>query len=305
MSPRTYTHALIALAVAVMAVSVWFTGRAQRDTVSDSFRQSETVGQLLTGMLNQETGLRGYLTTGRGEFLEPYLEGRDQLSSVTVATEARLPADDVVGRTMLMRLSRIARAWHVNAAQAIEAKRSGTARPVLHEILERKAFMDRFRATHKQLHQHIDARRDARIAGAANLSVLLVIGLSVLFTVGGWLTFGRRNAARARRRRDELDQRERQAAFAHALQFLSEEQAAHELIKRHLEESLPGADVTILRRSDRAGRLDALAAVDPGARVTAPRRLVTSTPLLVQGDAIGSVLVEHDRPLGDLCRQYV
>src|SRR5687768_11087299 len=105
MSPRTHTHVLIALAVTVMAVGVWFAGRAQRETVSDSFRQSETAGSLLTAMLNQETGLRGYLNTGRGDFLEPYLVGEKQFASVVRETEAALPAGDDEGRALVRRAS--------------------------------------------------------------------------------------------------------------------------------------------------------------------------------------------------------
>jgi diguanylate cyclase (GGDEF)-like protein len=151
---------------------------------------------------------------------------------------------------------------------------------------------------------------------------------------------GRHTHPHTRRRRAELGQRERQTNFAHTLQFMDSEEDAHALVKRHLEASV-GVDtrVTVLRRNNSADRLElatpadgpiADAVLDAQPRSCLAVRLgtlheggeadallscelcgktvaelTTCTPLLVQGEVIGSVLVAHQAPLDDIERQYV
>jgi diguanylate cyclase (GGDEF)-like protein len=127
-----------------------------------------------------------------------------------------------------------------------------------------------------------------------------------------------------------LDAREKnQLEFVDALQVTSTEQEAHELIQRYLQRSLPGCDAVILQRNNSANRLQAatslavdsdmvgrLEGAEPRAclavRFARPHRegpaidpLLACTlctgrdltsvcePLLVGGEVIGSVLVEH------------
>ena len=339
MSPRTYTHAMIALAVVVMAGSVWLAGRAQRDAVTDSFRESEAVGQLLTAMLNQETGLRGYLNTGRDDFLEPFMTGADEFDEVVAEARVAVPDEHRRARVLLEEADRVATTWHKRARLAVDARRGGTRRDI-DDALRRKALMDQFRLTHDKLRAEIDSSRHETLDRVSNYAVALIIGLSLLFTFGAWLTFGRRAAARSRRRGEELAQRERQTSFAHTLQFMDSEEDAHALVKRHLESSVGGeTQVTVLRRNNSADRLelatpaegplvDAILVAQPrsclAVRLGTVRQggdphellscglcgkteaeLTTCTPLLVQGEVIGSVLVEHAAPLDDIERQYV
>jgi diguanylate cyclase (GGDEF)-like protein len=119
------------------------------------------------------------------------------------------------------------------------------------------------------------------------------------------------------------------------LQLTESEQEAHDLLKRHLERSVPGNRVTILNRNNSADRLQAMTAVDAASPLAAglesakPRSclavrkarphtsstdhdtllactvcsgcpgLITCTPLVVGGEVIGSVLANHEHPLDD------
>jgi diguanylate cyclase (GGDEF)-like protein len=133
-----------------------------------------------------------------------------------------------------------------------------------------------------------------------------------------------------------LDAREKnQLEFVDTLQVTSTEQEAHELIQRHLHRSLPGSTALILQRNNSANRLQAATALtadsEIGARLVGaePRsclavrfgrahregptidplqpctlctgRDLTSVcePLLVSGEVIGSVLVEHAQTLDE------
>jgi diguanylate cyclase (GGDEF)-like protein len=119
------------------------------------------------------------------------------------------------------------------------------------------------------------------------------------------------------------------------LQLTESEPEAHDLLKRHLERSVPGNDVTILNRNNSADRLQAMTPVADSSPLAAalestkPRSCLavrkarphgssadrdsllacpvcsgcpgftTCTPLVVGGEVIGSVLANHERPLDD------
>jgi diguanylate cyclase (GGDEF)-like protein len=120
-----------------------------------------------------------------------------------------------------------------------------------------------------------------------------------------------------------------QFEFTETMQLTETEPEAHHLLKRHLERSLPGTEVTVLNRNNSADRLEAVTFVPEGSLLAAglsgarPRSCLavrqarphseisgsaplvecavcagcaeqsTCTPLLVGGEVIGSVLALH------------
>lgn len=149
----------------------------------------------------------------------------------------------------------------------------------------------------------------------------------------------RSSRAATGRRKRERDYHATQAEFAGTMAVVEGEGEAHDLLKRHLERSLPGSTVTVLNRNNSDDRLEAVTVIAPasglnetlaGAR---PRSCVavrlgraydqgdateglvsceicgkqpgqtSCRPLLVSGKVIGSVLVEHDQPLGESDRR--
>jgi diguanylate cyclase (GGDEF)-like protein len=131
----------------------------------------------------------------------------------------------------------------------------------------------------------------------------------------------------------EQTQGRQRSEFTEAMQLTGSESEAHDLLKRHLERSIPNSSVTVLSRNNSANRLEpttALAADDPIAetlREAQPRdclavrsgqaqnrggddellkcnicgEATTSScrPLLVGGEVIGSVLARRDRGLSE------
>jgi diguanylate cyclase (GGDEF)-like protein len=117
------------------------------------------------------------------------------------------------------------------------------------------------------------------------------------------------------------------------MQIVQDESEAHELVRRHLERSLPGSSVVVLNRNNSANRLEAATPLDAEAPLARrlnqgaePKACVavrlgsthsddpdaagllrcslcgkdaanTCTPLLVSGEVIGSVLVQQQAPL--------
>jgi len=142
--------------------------------------------------------------------------------------------------------------------------------------------------------------------------------------------FGRALGEMVKRRNDEIAFQETQLEFASWMQATASEDEAHELLKRHLERSIPGSNVVILNRNNSADRLETVSALPPdsplvhGLRDAEPRSCLavrlsrvrrsvpglksllecqvcggyedasTCMPLLVGGEVIGSVLIAHD-----------
>lgn len=144
---------------------------------------------------------------------------------------------------------------------------------------------------------------------------------------------GRTLSAMATRQAAAHEYETTQIEFSENLQMTESEGEAHELVKRHLERSIPGSDVTVLNRNNSADRLEAKTALRPDSPLrqtlqgAEPRSCLairlsrshrempgtnlllpcgicgecpgssTCTPLLVGGEVIGSVLVNGAQPL--------
>jgi diguanylate cyclase (GGDEF)-like protein len=331
------------VAVVVIAVSVWFTSSYQRETVADAFRQSQSGSEMLTAMIDQETGLRGFQLTGREEFLRPFDDGRRAFAGALADARRYTSPGDRGVSVELDRSERYALQWLREADQAIALVRlHGSPRPSSVAIIRRKSLMDAFRASDARLQTLLEGRRASELARSGQTSVILILILSALFGLAGYLLVSRRDRAGAARDRAERGYRRTQAHFADTTQIVDSEAEAHDLVKRHLEHSLPGAGVVVLRRNNSADRLQAVTEIPAGSPVAAglvdavPRSCLavrlgqrfeaghdddlvliactvcgkspaqtTCTPLVVSGEVIGSVLVEHAEPLQELERQRV
>ncbi len=136
---------------------------AERDVVSNRWQPASVQSRaLLTSLVNQETGQRGYVLTGDESFLEPYRNGglafRDTLESL----QHRF-ADDEQMSTSLEDVSRAAVRWQQEAATPeIEGRRSGEIGPARQLALARrgKTYFDDVRVDVTRLQQLIDTRAD-------------------------------------------------------------------------------------------------------------------------------------------------
>jgi diguanylate cyclase (GGDEF)-like protein len=137
-------------------------------------------------------------------------------------------------------------------------------------------------------------------------------------------------------RRQEAEEFERtQTEFSDSLQLIGDEREAQDLVRRHLERSIPTATVTVFNKNNSADRLEPvtrLAADSPLAsamRGASPRDCLavrgamtytetpehepllgcrvcsgcpgnkTCSPLLVGGEVIGALLIQHENELDD------
>jgi diguanylate cyclase (GGDEF)-like protein len=130
-----------------------------------------------------------------------------------------------------------------------------------------------------------------------------------------------------------LDEMVERREFVDTLQVIESEQVAHDLLKRQVERSVPGSSAVILNRNNSDDRLEATTAVPEDSPLKVPLsdakprscmavlfarshtedpdlepltrcevcgqtgRRTTCEPLLVAGEVIGSVLLQHSDPL--------
>jgi len=246
---------LLVAAVLLSAAAVWIASAAQRDTAERVAGQAQLAQDMLTAMLDQETGLRGYLLNGREPFLEPYVKGRRDLDQALVQGRAEARGDQRAIRLIDQEES-IAREWQTLAEQEIRvARQRKFGIPDIDQSFLRKNYMDRFRSLNADLQTRVETRRSEQLQEAGRLSVAIILGLGLVFGALGSLLIRRARQTRGRERE-----------FAETLQVMRSEGEAHALLRQHLERTIKGGRVTVLTRNNSANRLVAstdLDAADP------------------------------------------
>ncbi|GGV15125.1 histidine kinase [Kitasatospora herbaricolor] len=120
--------------------------------------------RLESGLVNQETGIRGYGLTGQAEFLAPYEQGIAQQRDA-VAELRRLSTGERSGADLDLVLAR-AEAWQSQVARPVAAAPPGSAAPTAgRQTAEGKAAFDALRAAMALQQEHLQAdRADSRAA---------------------------------------------------------------------------------------------------------------------------------------------
>ncbi|MCE4225810.1 methyl-accepting chemotaxis protein [Methylobacterium sp. C25] len=149
-----------------------------------------------TAMLNQETGLRGYLITGRDSSLEPYRAGRAAFEE-TIGRLGSLIGDDAEPARMLADAVTAARSWQANIGEAAVRKAADpSTRPEAVQIEadgSGKQFFDTLRArltsiealeegTRTRQNEYlVRAERNASLAlwGGMLLTLLICLGIGI------------------------------------------------------------------------------------------------------------------------------
>jgi diguanylate cyclase (GGDEF)-like protein len=326
---------LLVLGVLVSGLAVWAPAAEQRSSSERSYALTRGAQQMLTAMLDQETGLRGYVLTGDDRFLEPYRRGRVDVASVERTLLSKTAGDPAL-TDAVAEASQIAATWQQEAEETVsQVARRGARTSTTLASLRRKAIMDRFRASNARLQDLVDARRRHALARSEILPVGAILLLAAAGIGLGWALVVRPRrrvaAEQLRARRYTAEQQE----FTEALQMTGSEDEANELLERHLERQLPGSDVLVLRRNNSDNRLEATALTPADDAIAAaltdaqPRSCMairygrphresesepplvscelcgasggeaTCVPSLVGGQVIGSVLVRHVDPLAE------
>ena len=330
--PRRAALAL-AVPVALVAGGVFASGQIERHAALLGAARASASEQLLTSMLDQETGARGFFQTRDVVFLEPWSKGTKSFAASLTRLRSLVAGDAPLTRS-LDGQARRALQWHSATAAAIAVVRRGGVTQTVTAAKHAKQVMDAFRSGHAALDAQLTQRSRASLARASEISVALAVVLAGLLV---WLalTLTRRSARRAElRRRDQAELRD-------LLQVAESEEESRRLLIRHLEKIVPGALAAVLSRNNSDDRLDATlsesgAEVPEGSPLSpenaarlhprscmavrlsrsyhhhrgddlllrcdicgAMREASACEPLLVGGQVIGSVLVVSDKPIDE------
>jgi len=325
--------------VVTIAGAVWGVSQTQRSAADRAFSENRAAEQMLTAMLDQQTGLRGFALAREEQFLEPFVRGEHDF---VVAIENARNNGDQSARVALDEQVAAAHRWQGLAREEIARLRARKEAPLnLGYVRVRKAAFDRYRALNAKFQQQVGEARRRDLGKAGLISVAVIIVLGILFGGVGYVAIERQAAGERRRRVRARAYRTSQAEFNETMQIMRDEDEAYALVRQHLERSIPEARVMVLSRNNSANRLTAatplpeqsplaaaLADAEPESCLsvrlaheyrrgegadplitcdicgTAPGE-ITCVPSLVSGEVIGSVLVEHPKALGSEQRERV
>ena len=321
--------AAVVITVVLIGGTVFTAATLARNNAVRATRQQSESELMLTAMLNQETGARGYFETRDPIFLQPYRAGTSAFTLAMARSEQLSGSDSSLQQTLTTQDEHSNR-WHAITETEINRLRSTGRAPSDAAALTDKAIMDGFRAANGRYDQRLAVERDAALSTQTWLAVGLAAALSLALVYLGSL-FVRRGARRERERGN------RQRELRSLLQVSESEDESRRLLIRHIERTVPHSAAAVFNRNNSDDRLEAVTSDDVGqtplrgvelAQLT-PRsclavRLSSAyersagddplmacevcgkvagelvcEPLLVGGQVIGSVLVAHEKGIGE------
>jgi signal transduction histidine kinase len=159
---------LLPVALAVVLAGLGLAGRlAARGAVDQVLTRIEparvAAAGLLTALVDQESGSRGYLLTGDPRFLEPYRSGVTAAAAAQAQLTALL-ADDPVGQADLDLATTAATTWRLQVAEPeLAARQTGVPIGTGAGALQGKELFDRFRTASATLGAHLMDRETATL----------------------------------------------------------------------------------------------------------------------------------------------
>jgi signal transduction histidine kinase len=181
--------AIVLVAIAATAAAAAGANRSEVSDLSDRIGPLRTdSAQLLTVLVDQETGVRGFTLTSNDESLSPYTQGLAE--EQRLIKEMRGLTRDATVLRQLSSLEAQTSAWRAEIAEpTIAATRAGSppeARPALSDAA--KARFDQIRASAAALQDRVTDVRAAtveRIRRTGNLLVTLLVLAAIVVVLAG------------------------------------------------------------------------------------------------------------------------
>src|SRR5436305_13842646 len=109
---------LLPLVATLLAAAVYAAAAIQHSTATRAADRLDTAQRLLTGQLDQETGLRGYMLSGDDAFLAPYRRGQKTFEDALSLAHVQLAGSDRSSR-LVADGDEIVERWRALAESAI------------------------------------------------------------------------------------------------------------------------------------------------------------------------------------------
>jgi methyl-accepting chemotaxis protein len=198
---RTLGSAIGVIAlVSVLSSGAVLLTRSQLQDANDALsRSNQTIRSLdafRNAMLNQETGLRGYLITGRDGSLEPYRQGQPALDAAIDRLRTQIGTDAAASRLLADAVT-AARTWQTDIGQAairgtadpaarpeaVRIESEGTGKQLFDTLRDKLAAIESLEEAHRAtLNQQVaQAERNESLAlwGGTLLTLLICAGIAV------------------------------------------------------------------------------------------------------------------------------
>src|SRR4051812_5432691 len=121
--PSLRLRFLMPVLAVLVVIAIGSAAAVQRSTATTAADRVQDAHALLASMLDQETGLRGFLLTRRDTFLEPYRRGSSDYGRAYEDFHGELTSD-AKALALLRTGDALARRWHAFADEQIAAARA-------------------------------------------------------------------------------------------------------------------------------------------------------------------------------------
>lgn len=187
----------IGVLVSVLALSLATSGYlilVSQPRLANYVQLSREARDVHEAMLDQETGLRGWLATGDDEFLKPYAGGKDRATEAVgeLLRDVRL-SPDVTDRVIGMLLAR--QRWQAWAGEAATKQLTPQQRvdgTLTRFLLEGKALFDDYRAKDSLSTTAIRERRSQALVEQNDALIVVFVSYLVLLAASAAVTVRRR-----------------------------------------------------------------------------------------------------------------
>ena len=158
MEPRTFAGFLVAIAAVMVIAALSYQSLHTTETAAESLTRTAEVQThtqvLLSTLKDAETGQRGYLLTGREDYLAPFLDAKHALPAQFTGLAA-LISQDPAQRVRLETLQSLAAEKMAELGQTVELKRAGQTEDAMKIVLtdRGKNTMDHVRAVADEMIQ--------------------------------------------------------------------------------------------------------------------------------------------------------
>ncbi len=188
---KIFTSFAVLVAVGVIASILVWTQVEDMDEAADyatfTYEVIDSVNDSITGMINQEVGLRGYLLTGQDDFLAPYRDG-GQAYREAMDKARKLTVKNAEVQKLLSEFDGLATSWHANIAEKQIALMRTNPDQARAEVMTGggKAAMDAIRAKGRQIlaiEDRLLTKRRQQADAATQTAQRVIIGDAVVTTL--------------------------------------------------------------------------------------------------------------------------
>ena len=189
--------AAICLVVAISSGAIYSSLSVMNSTAKmtvHTYEVLEQLNSLVSGMVNSETGVRGYLVSGDTAFLGPFESGQKQFQAAAEKT-ASLTSDNAIQQKRIERVRTLANDWVTNVAQREIAMMKDPATQAKARELEAsgagKKAMDGLRAVVQEMDTEerslLTVRAVASDTASANATMAMLVGgiVTLLLSLAG------------------------------------------------------------------------------------------------------------------------